>query len=43
MYPESAGTKLDLQKSKSAFRFTRVLKYLKVGYVNAYIDFSFYI
>lgn len=43
MYPESAGTKLDLQKSKSAFRFTRVLKYLKVCYVNAYIDFSFYI
>lgn len=39
MYPESAGTKLDLQKSKSAFRFTRVLKYLKVCYVNAYIDF----
>lgn len=43
MYPESAGTKLDLQKSKSAFRFTRVLKYLKVCYVNAYIAFSFYI
>lgn len=41
MYPESAGTKLDLQKSKSAFRFTRVLKYLKVCYVNAYIDFFF--
>lgn len=43
MYSESAGTKLDLQKSKSAFRFTRVLKYLKVCCVNAYIDFSFYI
>lgn len=43
MYPESAGTKLDLQKCKSAFRFTRVLKYLKVCYVNAYIAFSFYI